>query len=123
VPELEAMMVMGLRRITQCIATSNPEIGQKTLVQILVADCTEERAHVCQSAAVCAMIIKIMRIHQLRAKIKAFQRHIVLIRKEELMSIPDCKAERIVIIFVISGTNQTAAYLTALSDTREGSLI
>jgi hypothetical protein len=69
------------------------------------------------------MIIKIMRIHQLRAKIKAFQRHIVLIRKEELMSIPDCKAERIVIIFVISGTNQTAAYLTALSDTREGSLI
>ena len=103
------MMIMGLRRIAQCIASSNPEIGQKAFIEILVADCTEERAHVCQSAAGCAMIIKIMRIHQLRAKIKAFQRHIVLIRKEELMAISHGKAQWVIVIFVVSGTYEASA--------------
>ena len=64
-----------------------------------------------------------MRIDHLRTKIETFQRKPVIIRQEELVSISYCETKRVVIIFVISGTDEAGTDLTTLINLRKSALI
>lgn len=47
VPELEAVVVACVGRVAVGVTCSYPEVCKKSLIQILIAECAQERSHRC----------------------------------------------------------------------------
>lgn len=64
-----------------------------------------------------------MGIHHFRTKIKTLEAYLIPIWEKEFMTIPDRETERIIVIFIITGTDKASAQFTTLPQLRKCSLI
>ena len=123
VPEFKTMMIMRLCWRAQGITSTNPEISKETTVHILIANSAEQGTHIRKSTVSAAMIVKIMRIHYFRAKIKTLEAYLIIVRQKEFMTIPYSESKGIIIIFIISGTDEATAQLAALPQFRKSPFV
>ena len=110
VPEFETMVVVGLGRGSYSVASSNPEVSEKTPIHILITYSSQQRTHICEGPAASGLaVVVVMGVNELRTEIKTHQRPVVSIRSKELVSVPYCKTHRMVLIFVTTSTDKTGA--------------
>ena len=118
------MMVAGLCRLPESIAASYPEIGEETFIHILIAHSAEQGPHAGQGTRpIIDPVVIIMRVHQFGTQIEPLQRKLVPVWKEKLVTVSYCESQRIIMIFVITSTYETAADLPTLTHFRESPFI
>lgn len=123
-PQFETMMIVCLRWSTEGIASSNPEVGEKSLMNILIAKGSEQGCLIRKSTITISFaIVAIMRKNHFRTKIKSHQRPLNIIIKKELMTISHGVSFGIIVVLITPRTYETRTKLPTLTYVGKSSFI